>query len=101
MTTVVVDNASKDETAELVAGAFPEVLLIGNQRNLYYAAANNQGVKVAGGEYVLLLNPDVQVAGETLQLLYGYLEDHADVAAVAPKLVCDLPSQCSYHRSTG
>ncbi len=85
--TVVVDNASGDGTAELVAREFPGVQLIGNEENRYYAAACNQGAAAGEGEYILLLNPDVQLAEDTLQKLYEYLEDHADVAAVAPKLV--------------
>ncbi|MFC1476274.1 glycosyltransferase family 2 protein [Candidatus Zixiibacteriota bacterium] len=85
--TVVVDNASTDGTAYLVAGEFPDVQLIKNQENRYYAAACNQGAKAGGGEYLLLLNPDVQLAEDTLQKLFEYLEAHPDVAAVAPKLI--------------
>lgn len=87
ITTVVVDNASTDGTAYQVAGAFPELQLIRNNKNLYYAAACNQGAKSGGGQYLLLLNPDVQVAPDTLQKLYEYLENNPDVAAVAPKLL--------------
>lgn len=87
VTTVVVDNASGDGTAYQVAGAFPEVRLISNEQNLYYAAACNQGAAAGAGEYVLLLNPDVQVAEDALQKLFEYLEGNPDVAAVAPKLI--------------
>jgi len=83
----VVDNASADGTADLVANEFPAVQLIRNRRNLYYAAGCNQGAAAHRGDYLLLVNPDVQVAEDTLQKLYEYLEHNADVAAVAPKLL--------------
>jgi GT2 family glycosyltransferase len=84
---VVVDNASRDGTVDQVAGEFPDVHLIRNEENLYYAAACNQGAAAGGGRYLLLLNPDVQVAEDALQQLCEYLEHNPDVAAVAPKLL--------------
>jgi len=84
---VVVDNASTDGTAELVARDFPDVQLIKNERNVYYAAACNQGAQTVEGDYVLLLNPDVQVAPNSLRLMIEYIEKTPYTASVAPKLV--------------
>jgi len=84
---VVVDNASVDETANIVANSFPDVQLIRNEQNLYYARANNQGAEAARGDYLLLLNPDVQLSDGTLAQLADYLENNAGVAAVAPRLI--------------
>lgn len=84
---VVVDNASTDGTAELVAQDFPDVQLIKNERNVYYAAACNQGGKAVKSDYVLLLNPDVQVEPDTLSLMVDNLESTPYVAAAAPRLV--------------
>lgn len=84
--TVVVDNASTDGTAEIVAREFPEVQLIRNDKNQYYAAANNQGAAIGAEEYILLLNPDVQLGENTLYELVDYLKRNPEVAAVAPKL---------------
>jgi len=86
---VVVDNASGDGTADVIEGEFPDVQLIRNEKNLYYAAACNQGVKTAGGDsrFILLLNPDVQLGEDTLGQLADYLVNSANVAAVAPRLV--------------
>jgi GT2 family glycosyltransferase len=56
---IVVDNASTDETAEMLR-AFPWVRVIRNERNLGFAGANNQGARIASGEALVLLNNDTQ-----------------------------------------
>ncbi len=57
----VVDNDSRDGSAEMVAQEFPRVILTANKENLGFAAANNQAFALAQGEYILLLNPDAFV----------------------------------------
>jgi len=58
---VVVDNASTDGSADLVARRFPRVTLVRNDRNVGYAAANNQALAISRGRRLLLLNPDTVV----------------------------------------
>ena len=53
---IVIDNASEDGSAQMIASEFPQALLIRNTENLGFAAANNQGFEIARGEMVLLLN---------------------------------------------
>ena len=84
---IVVDNASVDGSAEMVRCEFPHVRLIANDRNLGYAAANNQGAKIAKGRYLLLLNPDTIVPKEAIVRLVEFAESHPDAGIVAPKLV--------------
>ncbi|MBN1354421.1 MAG: glycosyltransferase, partial [Candidatus Omnitrophica bacterium] len=55
---IVVDNASQDGSVSMVRREFPQVSLLENLENLGFAKANNQGIKKASGEYVLLLNND-------------------------------------------
>ncbi len=83
---IVVDNASTDETVHIV-NKFPKVKLIRNPKNLGFARANNQGVAVARGEYLLFLNPDTKLKDDTLKILVEFLDQHPDVAAVAPRLL--------------
>jgi GT2 family glycosyltransferase len=83
---IVVDNASTDATLELLR-RHHHLRLIENASNLGYARANNQGIKLATGEYILLLNPDTQVDLGTLDTLAGYLDEHPAVGAVAPRLI--------------
>jgi GT2 family glycosyltransferase len=83
---IVADNASGDATVENLRGHH-HIRLVENASNLGYAAANNQGIKLATGEYVLLLNPDTRIELGTLDVLARYLDEHASVGAVAPRLV--------------
>ena len=55
---IVVDNDSKDGSREMIKKEFPQVKLVSNKQNLGFTKANNQGIKVAKGEYILLLNSD-------------------------------------------
>ena len=59
--TIVIDNASRDETVALVQEHFPYVQLIRNFTNLGYAKAVNQGFALCDTEYVLLLNPNIRI----------------------------------------
>jgi len=84
---IVVDNASRDQTVEMVGERFPQVQLLANEENLGFAAANTQGLKVGKGNYLLLLNPDTLVRGEALQLMLQFLVSHPRVGMVGPKLL--------------
>ena len=70
----VVDNASTDGSAEMVREKFSQVKLIENKENLGFAKANNQAIKQAEGEFVLLLNPDTEI-------LNGRCHDNHEIAA--------------------
>ena len=54
---VLVDNASSDGTVKSIRDKFPDVVVIVNSQNRGFAAANNQGIEKARGEYIFLLNP--------------------------------------------
>jgi GT2 family glycosyltransferase len=82
---IVVDNASTDDSAALVTARFPTIRLITNRDNLGFATAANQGVALATGEYVLLLNPDATLLPGTLAQLLRFLETRPQVAAVGPR----------------
>ncbi len=78
---IVIDNASEDGSQEMVESEFPSVALIKNTVNRGFAAANNQGLAVANGRYLLLLNTDTVVLGDALQRSVAYMEQHQDVGA--------------------
>jgi N-acetylglucosaminyl-diphospho-decaprenol L-rhamnosyltransferase len=84
---VVVDNASRDGTVEMVGAEFPEVELVEAPRNLGFAAATNIGIRRTGSAYVLALNPDTEVTGAALDVLVAILDKRPEVAVVGPKLV--------------
>lgn len=83
---VVVDNASSDDSAAMVAAKYPEVKLVASPVNTYYAAGNNQALRLATGPYKLLLNPDIIVQPGSLRTLLGFMAEHERAGAVAPRL---------------
>ena len=96
---IVVDNASQDGSAEMVAREFPEVHLIANRDNRGFTGGNNQGLTAASGDYVLLLNSDAEVRPGALQALVSYLDEHPDTGMVGPHLLnADGSTQSSRRR---
>lgn len=85
--TIVVDNASTDGSADMVAQEFPGVRLVRNRENLGFAKANNQAAEGARGRTLLFLNNDTIVRRGALRRLLAYLDDHPEAAAVGPMLV--------------
>jgi N-acetylglucosaminyl-diphospho-decaprenol L-rhamnosyltransferase len=82
---VVVDHGSTDGTLELVRGRFPDARVV-EQANVGMGAGNNAGMRVAGGRYSFLLNPDAWVVGEGLERLVEFADAHPDAAVVGPRL---------------
>ena len=83
----VVDNGSTDGSRELVAAEFPAVRLLANERNVGFSRGNNQALRLASGEFVLLLNPDAELAPGALRLMADYARRHWDVGVVGPRLL--------------
>jgi N-acetylglucosaminyl-diphospho-decaprenol L-rhamnosyltransferase len=84
---VVVDNGSTDGSAEMVRSDWPEVLLVGNERNLGYQWACNQGIKASTGDLVLLINADAWVSHGALDTMVTRMESDDSVGIVGPRLV--------------
>jgi len=84
---IVVDNASSDDSSGVVLEQFPQVKLIGNQTNLGFARANNQGIKVARGSFILLLNPDTEVIDQGFSRMLKFLKENKKVGIVGPCLL--------------
>jgi hypothetical protein len=84
---IVIDNSSDDDTVEFIRREFPEVKLIENRVNVGFGKANNQGVKVASGEYLLVINPDAIVQEDTVTEMAGFMAAHPDAGAVSCKVL--------------
>ncbi|MBI4929690.1 MAG: glycosyltransferase [Bacteroidetes bacterium] len=78
----VVDNSSVDGSIEMVKKKFPEVKIIANEKNLGFSRANNQAIKEAKGEYVLLLNPDTVVQEDTFEKTIKFMDEKKDGGAL-------------------
>lgn len=83
---IVIDNASRDGSAEMVAQEFPRVTLIKNSSNAGFAAANNQGLRRARGEFLLLLNSDTEVRPGALEHCVAFLRTHPEAGIAGCKL---------------
>lgn len=83
----VVDNASVDGSQAMVKRKFPYVHLIENHKNLGFSKANNQALRMAKGQYVLILNPDTLIQEDTLIILKDFLDNHPTTGAVGCKLI--------------
>lgn len=84
---VLVDNASRDGSADAAEQAMPEARVIRRDRNGGFAVAANEGIAAATGEVVVLLNPDAEALGEVAGPLLAYFAAHPGVGIVGPRLV--------------
>jgi GT2 family glycosyltransferase len=84
---IVVDNNSSDGSVEMLRKEFPAVHCISNETNLGFGKANNMAIKMAKGDYVLILNPDTIIEEQTLQICFDYLQNNPDAGALGVKMV--------------
>lgn len=84
---IVVDNNSKDDSCKIIKEKYPEVKLIENKENVGFSKANNQGVKIAEGEYILILNPDTVIAEDTLDKIVSFSKAKQNLGILAAKLI--------------
>lgn len=84
---IVVDNNSTDCSMQMVAEKFPTVIRIENKDNAGFGRANNQGVAIAKGEYILFLNPDTVMPEDFFTKTIGYMDAHPEAGSIGPKLL--------------
>lgn len=84
---IVVDNDSGDGVAEMMRTHYPEIRLIGSPANIGYAAGNNLGIRAARGRHVMIMNPDITVRPGSIDAAVRYMDAHADIGVLGPKLV--------------
>lgn len=83
---LVIDNGSSDGTVDKLLQQFPEVRLETNEKNLGLPPAVNRGLRVARGEYIMLLDVDTEVRPDTASLLLDFMRQRPDVSLVAPRI---------------
>jgi GT2 family glycosyltransferase len=86
---IVVDNASKDDSCEMVRQFFPEVILIANSTNKGYAGAVNKGLRIARGRYFLILNSDILICDSAIEKTISYANKHLEAAVVGCQVMED------------
>jgi hypothetical protein len=96
---LVVDNASSDGSAAAIRQSFPGVKIIENSENRGFGAANNQGMRAAGGEFFLLLNSDAFPEPGAVAALLTCMNQYPDAGVVGPRLLnADRSTQRSCFR---
>jgi len=85
----VVDNASRDGSAEMVRRDFPDVILEANRENVGFARANNQALRKIESRYALLLNSDTELfpGTDVLKIMVDFLDRRPEIGALGPKIV--------------
>jgi GT2 family glycosyltransferase len=96
----VVDNASSDGSAAMVAAEFPEVRLHALAENLGFAGGNNVALRGVDTEFALILNPDVRVTPDSVARLLAFLDHTPEATAVSPLLAGEdgVPQTHLYRR---
>lgn len=94
---IIIDNSSTDNTVEIIK-KYPEIKLIINRENLGFGAANNQGYKIALGEFILFLNPDNELEENSLEKLIQKMIKDPTIGLLSCKLI---NSDGSYNKNAG
>lgn len=95
--TIVVDNASSDDSVALVQAQFPQTRVIANSQNVGFVRANNQALADCQGRYVLLLNSDTQVLSSSLSKTVQFMDEHPGAGIVGVRILnSDRTFQASY-----
>ncbi len=84
---VVVDNASSDGSREMIENEFRWVRFLRNKKNVGFSKANNQGIQIALGENILLLNSDTLILGNCLFQVLSFMKSRADAGIVGCKVL--------------
>ncbi|HCJ52678.1 MAG: hypothetical protein A2898_04220 [Candidatus Kerfeldbacteria bacterium RIFCSPLOWO2_01_FULL_48_11] len=84
---IVVDNASRDGTREMMVEEFPHTLFIETPVNIGFAGGMNRGIRKSRGTYVLLLNTDVAILDNAIGKMFEYMENHPRVGIAGPRLI--------------
>ena len=86
MEVIVVDNASKNQEAEIIAKRFPKVKVIQSDHNQGFAGGNNLGIRAAQGKYLFLINNDTVFKEFNIQTLIDRMESSPNIGIVCPKI---------------
>ena len=87
-TTIVVDNASGDDSIDFLRPRFPNVTFIENSKNAGFSCANNQGFAAAArADFILVLNPDTIIGRRTIRDCLDWMESHSDCVAIGVRML--------------
>lgn len=84
---IVVDNASIDFSVPIIKSRYPDVTLVENQKNEGFSKAANQGIRLAQGEHILLINPDTLTNEDTLHKTLAFMDAHPQAGGLTVRMI--------------
>lgn len=99
---IYVDNASDDGSVKMVKERFPAVRIIENEENKGFITANNQGIEISKGKYVLLLNSDTIILDNAIAKAVKFVDQHPEAAVIGCRVLnpdMTLQRTCSMYHS--
>ena len=84
---IVVDNASADQSVQMVSLEFGEFKLIANEKDISFSKAANQGINAATGSHILLMHPSIMVGEDTLDKILNFMEMHPDTGGLSVRML--------------
>lgn len=84
---ILVDNGSKVDNESYFKKIYPEIVYIRSEKNLGFAGGNNLGIRVAKGEYILLLNNDTEITENMIPVLLNEMELNPDIGLISPLIL--------------
>ena len=89
VTVTIVDNASTDNSVQMIENKYPQIKIIKSSKNLGFSAGNNLALKKSTADYVMLLNPDTELTekSKNIDTLIDMLEKDKKIGIITPKIV--------------
>ena len=84
---ILVDNSSKDDGLEPILKRYTKIRFINNSKNVGFARANNQGAKIASGDFLLFLNPDTTMIENAVESMLDYIRSDSSIGILGPKVL--------------
>ena len=84
---IIIDNNSVDGSLKMIRDKYPDFQLIANKENVGFSKANNQGINISKGKYVLLLNPDTVVEETTFEKVVSFMEEHPETGGLGVRMI--------------
>ncbi|WP_316820153.1 glycosyltransferase family 2 protein [Pedobacter gandavensis] len=94
---ILVDNGSKEDNGPRFLAAYPELIYLRSEQNLGFAGGNNMGIKIAKGEFLLLLNNDTEISPNLITVLTETMEQDQEIGIISPLILYyDQPDIIQY-----
>ena len=84
---IIIDNNSNDQSLRDIKKYYRRIILVRNTKNVGLSKANNQGIKLSKGKYILFLNPDTKILHNSLDKMIDYFDKQKNIGALGPKLI--------------